>query len=223
VRARIEAPPVRRPWWGAPRLAFVPAAVTALVIALGVVAVQPGTLSAAAEALCLRGLCVFRGGPPTADFRAQIPGDRVASVAEASARAGFPVRMSTDGHPTEIVVNQIGTTTEVTLVFTGRIAGGPERPVYLVTQSRGEIEDALVAKVIGPGTRVERVQVNGRPGVWIEGAPHDFSYVDRDGRVITGTLRLAANVLAWDQDGILFRVEGQLSREEALRIASTLR
>ncbi|HUG55957.1 MAG TPA: hypothetical protein VMJ92_02675 [Candidatus Limnocylindrales bacterium] len=92
-----------------------------------------------------------------------------------------------------------------------------------MTQSRGEIDDAVVAKVIGPGTRVERVVVNGRPGFWIEGAPHDFVYLDPDGRAISGTLRLAGNVLAWDAGGILFRIEGDLSRQEAFRIAATLR
>jgi hypothetical protein len=60
------------------------------------------------------------------------------------------------------------------------------------------------------------------PGYWLTGAPHVISYVDADGVVVDETVRLAGNVLLWEQDGVTFRIESLLSRAEALEIASSL-
>ena len=37
------------------------------------------------------------------------------------------------------------------------------------------------------------------------------------------TLRLAGNTLLWEQDGVTFRLEAQVSRDDALRIAASFR
>jgi len=50
-----------------------------------------------------------------------------------------------------------------------------------------------------------------------------FFYRDASGIIQTETLRLAGNTLIWEQDGVTFRLEAQVSREDALRIAASFR
>jgi len=40
---------------------------------------------------------------------------------------------------------------------------------------------------------------------------------------VTGSLRLARNTLIWQRDGVVLRLEGQITRAQALRLASRLR
>jgi hypothetical protein len=67
------------------------------------------------------------------------------------------------------------------------------------------------------------VTVNGGRGFWLEGAPHQFFYRDPDGSVRPDTLRLAGNTLLWEQGGVTLRLEADLTRDQALRLASTFR
>ena len=103
--------------------------------------------------------------------------------------------------------------------------------VLAVPQARTAILDWLgfngvkivrVEKLIEPGTEVERVTVDGNPGAWL-GEPHVFVYRDRNGRVRDGTARLAGSTLLWQQGEVLLRLEGDLSKQEALRIARSSR
>jgi len=75
---------------------------------------------------------------------------------------------------------------------------------------------------VDPGTRVETVTVQGRTGYWIEGAPHEFFYRDASGEVVPETLRLAANVLLWETNGITVRIESALARDEVVRVADAM-
>jgi len=61
----------------------------------------------------------------------------------------------------------------------------------LLTQFRGTNGTLYAGKVAGPGTTVERTEVNGAPGAWLAGRPHAFVYVDARGRTQTETLRRA--------------------------------
>ena len=82
----------------------------------------------------------------------------------------------------------------------------------------------LVGKAVGPATRIEDVNVRGRPGVWIEGAAHEVVWRDRFGRIRTETRRLAGNVLLWDSSAdVTFRLEGVPERARALAVARSLR
>jgi hypothetical protein len=41
--------------------------------------------------------------------------------------------------------------------------------------------------------------------------------------VIEETVRLAKNVLIWSDDGVFYRIEGDLTKEKALELAESLR
>jgi hypothetical protein len=48
-------------------------------------------------------------------------------------------------------------------------------------------------------------------------------FQDRDGGFHEGRARLAASTLAWQQGDVTLRLEGDISREKALRIARSTR
>lgn len=237
VRARLREPRVGR-WWDAlrsPRYAFMPVLATLVVLAFVVVLAVPDARAAATEFLHLRGIDIFRApiATPvaTAVPRATFAGT-LTTLDEARRRADFAVRAPTDprlGAPDEVYrgVSPSGPTHDVvTLVYSSRAGIPVSRDAgvsALVVEFRGRIDEALFGKVAGAGTRIEDVQVNGGRGFWIEGEPHLFFYRDEAGNIWNETLRLAGNTLLWEQDGVTFRLEAQVSREDALRIAASFR
>jgi RNA polymerase sigma-70 factor (ECF subfamily) len=93
----------------------------------------------------------------------------------------------------------------------------------LVTQLQGAVApEAAIAKLLGPGTRLEAVTVNGRRGYWIQGQAHVVFVRDASGGVRDETLRLAENTLLWEQGELTLRLELAGTREEALRIAGSM-
>jgi hypothetical protein len=93
----------------------------------------------------------------------------------------------------------------------------------LITEFRGDQPTEFLRKMIGPGTRIERVSVNGEPGAWISGRPHEVLYRDSRGALRPDTLRLAGNTLIWRQGGLVVRLEAHISKTAALRIARSMR
>ena len=90
-----------------------------------------------------------------------------------------------------------------------------------LTQFQGPL---VIEKVIDPDvTTVERLTIDGADSAWLTGGPHVVAYLDDTGKFQTETLRQAGDVLLWERDGITYRIEGARDREEALRIARSLR
>jgi hypothetical protein len=85
----------------------------------------------------------------------------------------------------------------------------------LLLQSRG----TYFQKDVGPDTSVEHVQLNGREALWISGGRHYFAYVERGQHVRPAPLYLVGRALIWTHGDLTLRLEGRLSRAEALRIA----
>jgi hypothetical protein len=81
----------------------------------------------------------------------------------------------------------------------------------------------FVRKIAGPGTRIERLSVDGRPAIWIEGAQHFFFYRDPNGNLVEDELRLAQNVLLLQRGPVLVRLEGAFDRDRAVAMARSLR
>lgn len=93
----------------------------------------------------------------------------------------------------------------------------------LITQNAGRADDGLARKIVdSSAASVEVVVVDGAPGVWISGAPHIFWYLAPDGEFINESGRLIGDTLAWERDGVLYRIEGAITLERALEIASSL-
>ena len=81
----------------------------------------------------------------------------------------------------------------------------------------------FVRKLAGPGTKIERLTVDGLPAIWIEGAQHFFFYRDPNGNIVENEMRLAQNVLLLERGRLLVRLEGAFDRAQAVAIARSLR
>jgi hypothetical protein len=94
----------------------------------------------------------------------------------------------------------------------------------LVTQNQGKSDSGLAQKVVDHAqTTIKPVDVDGAPGVWISGQPHMFWYLAPDGEYIQESRRVVGDTLAWERDGILYRIEGAITLPRALEIASSMR
>ena len=227
VRARIARP--RSRWSAIFGRPLAPALVTVALLVLISAFALPDVRSAAAEFLHLRGIDIFPvPSVPATATGAPLPlsGERV-TLDEARRRVHFTIRVPAElGAPDDVFVETSGPSERVTLAYRER-AGIPQSKqlgiAVLVGEFRGTLEEVLLGKAAGPGTKIEPVSINGGRGFWLEGEPHLFFYREPSGDVRQDTLRLAGNTLVWEQDGVTMRLEAQVTKEQALRIAGTFR
>jgi hypothetical protein len=114
---------------------------------------------------------------------------------------------------------------EVTLVYSGRPGiptSGQTGVGVLITEARGAVNTDFFGKMLGPGTTLEPVTVAGHHGYWIAGQPHIVLLIDSDGNTRDETLRLATNTLLIDEGGTIVRIEGDLTKAQAIQIAESL-
>ncbi|MFC0032373.1 hypothetical protein ACFFMM_22910 [Micromonospora chaiyaphumensis] len=212
VRARLTRPVRRRRRWRY----WLAAALAALLVAL----LPPGR---AAIADAVTGLLRFSGividttsAPPApTGVPSPLPAQRPAAFDEAQRHLRFPIRVPAElGDPEQLLVadpDGAGAYRVVTLLY----RGGALR----LDAFDGHLDPVFHKQIGGPG--VEWVEVGGDFAVWI-GGPHELAYVDRTGTVRVETARLAAATLIWEDGGVSYRLEGDLTRDEAIRVASSL-
>ena len=88
--------------------------------------------------------------------------------------------------------------------------GEPELRLRLTQMVGGTIE-----KYARIDQRVERVEVDGEPGLWVQGR-HVVSG-------LFGEPRLAGNVLLWEREGLTLRLEARVTKEQAIELARSVR
>jgi hypothetical protein len=152
--------------------------------------------------------------PAGLDFEQQL-GERV-SLAAARRQAGFDLR-ELENPPDRVYLGLRGTV--------WYLYGEPSDVRLLVAQTRQLTLDAdlLSKKLVGPGTSVEVVLVDGMVGFYISGTPHLMVFLDEQGHAVEESVRLARNVLVWEEEGVAIRLEGAFTRERALELAESLR
>jgi hypothetical protein len=92
-----------------------------------------------------------------------------------------------------------------------------DRPVLLSEYlARGY---TLLKKSVSQKTSVQPVLVNGERGLWLEGPPHTLTYFNTNGEFQERTVKITGNVLLWTQGPVTLRLEGRISKAEALRLA----
>jgi hypothetical protein len=77
----------------------------------------------------------------------------------------------------------------------------------------------LLKKSVGDKTHVEPVRVAGEPGLWVEGPPHTLTYFSAGGEFRQRTVKIRGNVLLWTHGPVTVRLEGRISKAQALRFA----
>jgi hypothetical protein len=223
ARIRTTAPKRRRrlPWLGRPGSRAVAVAIAAAVlVAASAVAAVPSARSALWRFLHLGGVRVERldrlpaltpagpldlgrettlsGARHVVDFELIVP--RLEVPPRVFARAGFP-----RGGQVSFLI------------------GSLRRPRLLLTEFRGSGSQRYADKLVGPGTTVDLLRVNGSRGMWVHGRPHLFHFVQADGRLQFEPLRLATNTLIWQQGALTLRLEARVEKDRALEIAAKVR
>ena len=213
VAARLREP--TRPNRRLRRVALVALAMLAAVLA---VAVSPAGTSLL-ELFDLGGVEVERveALPPVQPRGKLAPGAET-TLDRARSQVPFPLYLPPEApEPAHVFLNASDPPGgEVTLVY-----GSRSRPRLLISEFVASDLGPLKYKKAGPQTTVERTMVNGAPALWLGGATHEFSFVDGDGTTRGFQTRLAARTLIWVRDGVTIRLEGDLSRDEAIALAGT--
>jgi hypothetical protein len=222
VTPRLAAAPARRRRWLDRPVWQVAVAATALIIAV-VMAVPPAR-SAVLDLLGFGSVRIVREEPrPPSRFASAL--DLGEAVTLEHARRRFPVLVPAEmGEPDAVYFTEHPV--RVDLVYRERpgLPSSSNTGAGLLVTEFYAIAEPLIEKTVGEGARVERLTVGGDPAFFISGDEHGFAYLPKDG---TGTFepqRLAGNTLLVERsDGVLLRIEGELDREEAVRIAESAR
>jgi hypothetical protein len=210
VRLGDAAPRPARPW----QRTLAVALAVLVVAATAVLAFSPGARSALLELFGIRGATVTRVEElPEARGGEQLDlGERV-SLEQAEREAGFEPLLPRGEDVDQVWLDRgIGR---------GAIAVVWCCPRVVLTQFRG-LTTPYAEKFVGSGTKVEYVAVNGRQGIWIEGASHVVIFRDEFGRVQERP-RLARNVLLWEDGPLTLRLEGDFTLQRALALAEGIR
>ena len=143
-------------------------------------------------------------------------GERV-SLDEARERAGFPVRLPRVhglDDPPKVYFREADRQV-------GFLYGSEDDPKLLITQAG--VGGGAVTKLVNiAGTRTELVTVEpGSSGVWLSGDKHALYY---PGAEHEEPFRLVGNALVFEAyNGVTTRIEAEISKAEALRIARSMR
>jgi hypothetical protein len=182
------------------------AGVAALVLVVGLAATMavPDARTAVLRFLGLKGVTVIRVDElPPASTTPHVFGESV-SLAGARRIVGFRPLLPEDlGAPDDVRINRFSP------YFIVLLYGRPNVRLRLTETSGGVIQ-----KYAQFAQRVERVEVDGQPGIWVEGE-----------HVVAepfGMPRLSGNVLLWEQGDLTLRLEGRLDKEQALDIARSV-
>jgi hypothetical protein len=229
VEARIAQPAAtRRAFRWRPVLAWVAAALV-VIVAAGL-AVSPTARSALLDLLGLKGARVERREPPPypnvkpGRLGAGLRLGAATTLGEARAAAGFPLTLPASlGDPDAVWV--AAAPTRITFVYDRRpgIPRSPHTNVAVLVQQFRARATPVLAKAVGAGARVTRLEVPHARAYLITGRPHGFAWIAPDGSIGFEDRRLAGTTLLVERDdGILLRAEGELSRARALALAREL-
>lgn len=232
VGARIRRPAaVRRPWV---QNRWALAAAAAVVVAAGLLAYTPSREAIASwvnlHTIITRVNHLATPSPlPPGSVGKRLGLGEPTTLSDAQSKIAWKIVVPASlGRPDEVYLQlpPLGPPQgEVTLVYKARPglkASAQTGVAVLVTEANGKVDANYFGKMLGTEATLEDVTVNGHPGYWISGTPHGFFFTDSDGNFRNETFRLATNTLIFDDNGILVRVEGDLTKAQALEIATSL-
>jgi hypothetical protein len=208
------------------------AALALLVLATGIVVATPGAREAVARRLGLLGVEIHLGGPapssttPRPGAGADLGLGRRVTLEQARAAVGFPLLVPTVPgfeRPDAVYLSDNPPGGRVDLVYLPRpgLRASPFTSVgLLVTEFQAT---PFAEKLAKTATQVEQVTVGNELGYWLTGEPHGFVYQDRSGNAREETARLAGSTLLWTRGQLTLRLEGQVSKQQALRLAESMR
>ncbi len=215
VPAALERLPARRGRRGRPARRVVAAVGAAALLLAGAAMAVPLTRDGILRVLGLRGVTIERVHhlpplPAGAGGGARLGLGRRISLSRARHAGSFTALLPAGASAAFIDHDLPGG--RISLLI-GRV---------LIIEFRGSTTP-FIFKVIGPGTTAKDVRVNGMPGVYLSGAPHQVIFREVTGQIQTDRVRLAGNVLMWEQGPLMLRIEGTRKLGQALALARSLR
>lgn len=198
-----------------PALSYAGLALAAAVVVLSVVIGVVAPVRDAAADLFDR-INIFETDQPTEGLPTDISGlDTTLQQAEFALGERIILPTYPEGiEPTRVLLQDFGSAKTVVLLYDP--IDGPEFAYF--------VSNTNVGKGIPRGSDGAAEPVGGFPGeaFWLKGE-RIVQYYDSKGNVITDSVRVtSAYTLVWDQNGKVYRIEGTLPRDEAIRIAQSV-
>jgi hypothetical protein len=171
--------------------------------------------------------------PPTPTPTVGPPGStlglgRIVTLDEARTAVDYPIILPTDtrlGAPDLIWLDDVGRVTMLWLARPGLTTIVEPGISLIVTEFPGHMDEAYFQKILQGGTTIETVKVGEATGYWIAGDPHQFVYVGPGptGEPTFENRRLVGDTLAWSVGDVTYRIETSLGKDEAIRVAESMR
>jgi len=236
VSEQLRQTPRRTRWFPGLPLGALGRPVAAVLLAAAVIvgglfAVSPAARAAVGGWLGIPGIRITVGGAsatPGPLGHGLTLGEPV-TLSAAGSRVTFPVLVPTLAGfhaPDEIYVDSRPPGGRVTLLYRSR-PGLPRTPEtgagLLLTEFRGLIDRPFIGKMVSEGNQIQSVNVGRDQGYWIRGKHFVILYLDGQSQVFVDPVRLAGSVLAWRHGEVTLRIESGLSKEAAVRIATSVR
>jgi Domain of unknown function (DUF4367) len=219
VRSRIEAQhDLRAP---APSWQLALTAVAAAFVGLALIA---GVLAPAREAVAdlFDSINIFETDEVPADLTRDITGTPI-SLEAAEATLGRPIMLPTypeEIAPERVLLQDFGQVKAAVLFFEH-----PDGTRFALFETNAGVGKGLpaVGKGIAGEAQAEPVSGLGSEAYWLTGL-RIVQYYDLEGSIIQDSVRATdVNTLLWGEEGYVFRIEGDLSQDDALKIAKSLR
>ena len=163
--------------------------------------------------------------PPITGMRLNL--GRQVELDQVEPSTGLPVRLPTDtrvGQPDTVWIDK-AKFDQVAYVW----EAGPtlpettERGVGLILMRfDGRADDEYYQKVLGSGTRLQTVKVDGHDGFWISGEMHFFFYERSDVGHVDDGRRWVGDALVWYDGTATYRIESALGRDATIEIAESI-
>jgi hypothetical protein len=213
VPAVLARLPERRPRRARPAGRTIAITLAAALVLAGAAMAVPATRHAILHVLGLRGVSIERVPrlpPVPAGTGRRLGLGKQIPLAHARHAASFTALLP--AHPSAAYLDHDVPGGRISLL-TGKT---------LIIEFRGTAIP-FILKLIGPGTRVKRLDVNSGPGAYLYGAPHEVIFQQSTGQIQTDRIRLAGNVLIWQQGPLTLRIEGTHTLQQALALAHSMR
>ena len=215
VRSRIErgsTAPTPAPSW---QLALTGLAAAAVALAFVV-----GILAPARDAVAdiFDRINIFETDQVPQDLTRDIRGTEL-SFEEVQAAVGFPLLLPDGASPDRVLLQDFGQV-KAAVLFYRHDNGAP----YALFETNSQVGKGLaIGKGVTDPGQAQPVSGLGSEAYWLTGL-RIVQYYDVDGTVLQGSVRATdVNTLLWNENGRVFRIEGDLMEEDAIAIADSLR
>ena len=153
---------------------------------------------------------------------------RIVTLDEARTAVDYPIILPTDTRlnaPDLVWLDDVGRVTMLWLARPGLTTIVEPGISLIVTEFPGHMDEGYFQKILQGGTTIETVKVGESTGYWITGDPHEFVYVGPGptGEPTFENRRLVGDTLAWSVGDVTYRLETSLGKDEAIRVAESMR